>query len=207
MLDHTDPPQAAPTDQLERDIEALEQTLREKGQELTQLRRKRPPEFVGDFILREGDDRAVALSSFFGPQDDLIVIHNMGSRCPYCTLWADGFNGVLHHLQDRAAVVIVSPDSPDVQAEFAASRGWKFRMASNVDSGFTEAMGFTVEHDGRTYYKPGASTFHRQPDGAITRIAQVQFGPGDVYCAPWHLFDLLAGGVGEWDPKFSYEGP
>ena len=191
---------------LRQEIEQLEQKLREKEQELERLRREEPPEFVGDFILRESGEESVALSRLFGDQDDLIVIHNMGSRCPYCTLWADGFNGVLPHLQDRAAFVLVSPDTPQIQAEFASGRGWKFRMVSNADSGFTEAMGFTAEHEGQTYFKPGASTFRRQPDGAITRIAQVQFGPGDVYCAPWHLFELLEGGVGKWGPKFSY-GP
>ena len=193
------------TIELQQEVERLERTLREKEQELARMRRSAPPEFVGDFILRQDGNRAVALSGLFGDQKDLVVIHNMGSRCPYCTLWADGFNGVLHHLEDRTAFAVVSPDPPDIQAAFAASRGWKFQMASNDDSGFTEAMGFTVEHDGKTYYKPGASTFRRQPDGAIARIASVQFGPGDVYCAPWHLFELLEGGVGAWEPRFSYD--
>ena len=135
---------------------------------------------------------------------DTQFIHNMGSRCPYCTLWADGFNGVVDHLEDRAAFVVVSPDVPEVQAEFAASRNWTFRMASDGSSGFTQAMGFTQEQEGRTYYQPGCSTFRKQDDGTIVRIAQAGFGPGDVYCAPWHLFSLLADSSGDWSPKFSY---
>lgn len=192
---------------LREEIAQLERTLREKEQDLARLRRAAPPELVGDFILSAGENQVVALSRLFGEHDDLIVIHNMGSRCPYCTLWADGFNGVVEHLENRAAFVVVSPDPPDVQADFAASRGWRFCMVSDGDSGFTQAMGFTLEHEGRTYYKPGASTFRRQPDGAVARIAQVQFGPGDVYCAPWHLFELLDGGVGAWEPRFTYETP
>lgn len=194
------------TTDLDREIEQLERELREKEQELARMRRRRPAEFVGDFILRGPGDTAVALSTLFGDRDDLIVVHNMGSRCPYCTLWADGFSGVLPHLLDRTSLAVVSPDTPDVQQRFAVSRGWKFPMYSNADSGFAEAMGFTVEHEGRTYYKPGCSTFRRQGDGAIMRIAQVQFGPGDVYCAPWHLFSLLAEGSGDWEPKFRYDG-
>lgn len=66
----------------------------------------------------------VRLSELFGDKQDLFVIHNMGTSCPYCTLWADGYNGVYHHLADRAAFVVASPDDPQVQARFAASRGW-----------------------------------------------------------------------------------
>ena len=98
------------TVELQQEIERLERVLREKEQELARMRRSAPAEFVGDFILRGEEGRAVALSGLFGDRDDLVVIHNMGSRCPYCTLWADGFNGVLHHLEDRTAFAVVSPD-------------------------------------------------------------------------------------------------
>ena len=55
----------------------------------------------------------------FGSMKDLFVIHNMGSGCPYCTLWADGYNGIYEHLTSRAAFVIASPDSPAAQQRFA----------------------------------------------------------------------------------------
>src|ERR1700684_285660 len=32
------------------------------------------------------------LADLFGGKPDLFVIHNMGASCPYCTVWADGFN-------------------------------------------------------------------------------------------------------------------
>ena len=187
-----------------QEIEELGNTLREKEQELARIRRRGPHEAVQDFVLRGPGDVEVPLSSLFGDKRDLLLIHNMGSRCPYCTLWADGFNGVVGHLEDRAAFVVVSPDAPDAQAEFAASRNWTFRMASDGDSGFTEKMGFSEENEGQTYYMPGCSTYRKQDDGTIVRIAQASFGPGDVYCAPWRLFALLADGAGDWSPKFSY---
>ena len=94
---------------------------------------------------------------------------------------------------------------PEIRREhvLAAMR----RLDAGEAHPFGSARTWRVEHDGKTYYKPGASTFKRQPDGAIARIASVQFGPGDVYCAPWHLFELLEGGVGAWEPRFSYESP
>ena len=133
----------------------------------------------------------VSLSSLFGDKDDLIVVHNMGRGCAYCTMWADGFNGVVAHLEDRAAFVVISPDEPEVQAEFAESRGWRFRMASAAGSDFTRDLGFEPEPGS---YMPGFSVFHRQPDGTIVRTGRDFFGPGDDYCAPWRMFDLLNGG-------------
>ena len=63
----------------------------------------------------------VRLSELFGPHEDLILSHNMGVSCSYCTLWADGFNGVADHLANRAAFVVSSPDDPETQAAFKAS--------------------------------------------------------------------------------------
>jgi len=37
-------------------------------------------------------------------------------------MWADGLTGLLHHIENRAAFVVISPDRPDVQKEFASSR-------------------------------------------------------------------------------------
>ena len=89
------------------------------------------------------------------------------------------------HLEDRAAFAIVSPDSPETQRAFAEGRGWPFRMASNGDSGFTAAMGFSSEKDGKTSHRPGYSTFAKQDDGSITRVGHDFFGPGDAYCSLW----------------------
>jgi len=193
------------TAELQGEIAALEKALREKEQELARLRRRGPHEPVEDFSLVGSDGVPVPLSSLFGTKRDLILIHNMGSGCPYCTLWADGFNGVIKHLEDRAAFVVVSPDPPELQQAFAARRGWRFTMVCNGTSGFTEAMGYSMEYQGRTYYKPGCSTFRLEDDGSIVRVAHAQFGPGDPYCAPWHLFALLAEGSGQWEPKFKYD--
>ena len=50
------------------------------------------------------------------------------------------------------------------------------------------------------------STFHKDADGTITRIAHDHFGPGDLYNPVWHMFPLLDGGVDGWQPKFRYGG-
>ncbi len=186
--------------EIDTEIQQLSQQIESLKQQLSEARRRRPVEPVQDFPLRNPDGSPTTLSALFGDRDDLIVVHNMGRGCVYCTLWADGFNSLVPHLENRAAFVVVSPDAPEVQTNFAASRGWTFQMASAAGSDFTSALGY--EHEGG--YMPGVSAFRRQPDGSIVRTGRDNFGPGDDYSAPWRLFDLLGGGVGEWEPRYRY---
>jgi predicted dithiol-disulfide oxidoreductase (DUF899 family) len=158
------------------------------------------PEEVEDYEFAAPQGK-VRLSALFGDKDTLFVIHNMGASCPYCTLWADGFNGVYEHLRDRAGFAVSSPDAPERQQSFAAGRGWKFPMVSTLGTTFAQDMGYCP--DGRTM--PGVSVFKRR-DGKILRVADTSFAPGDDFCAVWHLFDLVPEGAAGWRPKFSYAG-
>jgi len=185
---------------IDTEIQRLTDQIELLKRQLSEARRRRPGEAVADYALLDSDGSPTTLSALFGDCDDLIVIHNMGRGCVYCTLWADGFSSLVPHLENRAAFVVVSPDAPEVQAEFAASRGWTFQMASAAGSDFTSALGY--EHDGS--YMPGVSAFRRQPDGSIVRTGSDFFGPGDDYSPPWRLFDLLEGGVGAWEPRYRY---
>lgn len=189
---------------VENRIEQLQKEISERRAELVELLKADTLAVVDDYSLLGSDGGPVRLSELFGDMDDLIVVHNMGRRCAYCTLWADGFNGVLQHIESRAAFVVVSPDRPDVQREFAESRGWRFRMASSAESDFTREMGYSVVKDGQTFYLPGYSTFHRSADGVISRVGRDDFGPGDPYCATFHMFDMLEGGPGGWTARFDY---
>lgn len=139
------------------------------------------------------------LSDLFAGKDDLIIIHNMGRSCSYCTLWADGFNGIYPHLADRAAFVVASPDPPEVQKEFAQSRGWRFPMVSLMGQDFAVDMGYY----GKNGFMPGISVFRRDGD-KIIRVSNAGLSPFDDFCTAWHIFDLLPGGPGDWRPRFSY---
>ena len=186
---------------LDRLIDGTEVQIGELQKKLAELRARRPRDPVKDYEFRDWNDAPVRLSQLFGKHRDLIVVHNMGKSCNYCTLWADGFIGLQPHLESRAAFVVTSPDPIDVQRSFAHSRGWSFRMVSAHGTPFFTDMGFT---DGVGDPMPGTSTFQRQTDGTIVRIQRAEFGPGDQFCAAWHLFDLLADGAADWQPQLKY---
>ena len=104
--------------ELEREIATAQEELDEaRRKKLVKLRRQLPPEPVRDYELRNAGG-PVKISEMFGDKEDLILIHNMGAGCSYCTLWADEFNGVFQHLQSRTGFVVVSPDSPEHAAGF-----------------------------------------------------------------------------------------
>jgi len=181
-------------------VAALYKQIAAAHEELRKIQRTGALGEVEDYVLGtlDGD---VKLSELFGDQADLILIHNMGRRCSYCTMWADGFVGLEPHLRDRAALVIATPDAPAVQQDFATGRGWPFRMVSTQHSSLKRDLGFEKE-DGEQ--GPGVSLFHRDEGGTIRHVGSDWFGPGDVYNGAWHLFARLEGGTGEWQPKLSY---
>jgi predicted dithiol-disulfide oxidoreductase (DUF899 family) len=168
--------------------------------EMREARAAAEPEEVPDYVFANANV-SVRLSELFGDKADLIVIHNMGSSCPYCTLWADGFNGIYGHLANRAAFVVSSPDTPDAQKKFAASRGWRFPMVSHSGTSFAADLGYRSADGG---WLPGVSVFRRDAN-RILRVSDTGFCPGDDFCALWHIFDLLPGGAGDWQARFRYD--
>jgi predicted dithiol-disulfide oxidoreductase (DUF899 family) len=188
----TDKDTAARLAAFQREIAALRAKIRE-------TRAAAKPEEVRDYEFATVTG-PVRLSALFGGRDDLILIHNMGSSCPSCTMWADGFNGVYAHLASRAAFVVSSPDPPEHQQRFAASRGWCFPMVSHRGTTFAADMGYRSASGG---WMPGVSVFRRD-GGRIFRVSDALFDDGDDFCAVWHIFDLLPGGAAGWRPKVQY---
>jgi len=193
-------------DALVEEARELEGEIMMKSQKLHGLLKALPPENVEDYPLRGPGGEEVRLSALFGDKQDLIVIHNMGSSCPYCTIWEDSFSGLLAHFEDRAAFALVSPDDTSTQAAFAESRGWKFAMLQDPDHRFSRDLGFwgSFEPGGDESAMPGFSTFRKGADGQLQRVSSSFFGPGDTYLGIWHMFAHLHGGVGDWQPRLTY---
>lgn len=186
----------------EKEMLALEDEFLDWQKRWVELHKKMPEQEIDDYLLHTWNGRK-KLSDLFGYKDEMILIHNMGKSCRYCTLWADGINGSLQHLQSRASLLVLSPDPSDVQKEFALSRNWDFTMASGSSSTIIEDMGFY--NPKKKSYSPGFSILKLTDDGRIIRTTRVGFGPGDLYCHVWHFFALLPdAGQTEWVPQLQY---
>lgn len=184
----------------QQQIAAIEDEIREKKKQLVELRRKVKPKEVTDYTLLDVNGKEVKLSSLFGNKNELLLIFNMGKSCRWCTLWADGFNGLTNPLGSRAAFVLLSPDKPEVVREFSESRNWKFRVASDSNSTMRKDLGFRSEKG----LHPAAATFSRDEDGKLWFHNSAEFGPGDNYCVQYDLMDLLPGDSEQWEPQYQY---
>jgi len=180
------------------EIAQLEQQIAELSKKLHQLHRQIPGKEVKNYVFDTVVGEVTLLELFAG-KNKLLVIHNMGQACRYCTLWADGINPFVPHLESTLAVALVSKDPPDTQRTFANSRNWHMRIASH---GGGEYMQDQVAVD-VTNNMPGAVVYELQGD-AILRKASTCFGPGDLYCSHWQFLGLAGIGVEDWTPQYTY---
>ena len=178
-----------------RDIEQKIHTLMERLAKLQQSNRGN--EVINySFSTIEGE---INLLDLFGEKDKLLLIHNMGQGCRYCTLWADGFNGFLPHLESTISVVLVSKDAPQIQRKFANSRGWRFRLASHGGGEYIQEQSVMEGSNNM----PGAVVYERNGD-KFYRKNDCVFGPGDIYCSMWSLLGFAGMDSTTWTPQFSY---
>jgi len=182
-------------------IESLEKEMMETKKELATMRAQQHHALMQDYTFLNQSNETVSLSKLFGEKDELIMPFNMGKKCSYCTLWADGYNGLINHLEDRAAFVVVSPDSPEIQQEFASSRNWAFTLVSSQNMDFYKEMDML----GKDGTLPGVVTFIKNENGDIFRYAKSFFGPGDNFCTMWDFNDLLPIQEETWAPKYTYK--
>ena len=182
-------------------INELEKEIFDLSAELNALRRTASPQKVPNyrFATMSGD---VTLLDLFSGRDRLLAIHNMGQGCRYCTLWADGFNGILVHLESVMSVVLLSPDPVQLQRDFANSRNWRFRLASHKGGPYIREQTVMDGMDNM----PGAVLYERSDDQVLRKNSAI-FGPGDRFCSLWNLLALAGIEEGGWTPQFRYWKP
>ncbi|MCR4317582.1 MAG: DUF899 domain-containing protein [Planctomycetes bacterium] len=180
------------------EMQKIEMEIMERVQKLEKLRKEAEPEKVRNYSFATLDGE-VTLKDLFGGKDKLFAIHNMGQGCRHCTLWADGVNAFLPHLEDEFAVVLLSKDDPETQRRFANSRGWRFRMASHGGGDYIREQGVIPDSDNY----PGIVCYVTNGEDVFKKNSAV-WGPGDLFCAQWHILSLAGVGLEEWTPQFQY---
>jgi len=208
------------------ELRRAELDLIEQRDRVAALRRALPEgPVVDDYVFLEGprdldagDDPVteVRLSELFtGPDRALIVYHFMYGKaqttaCPMCTMWIDGFNGIVRHVEQNADFVVVAAAAPAVLRSHARARGWNdVRLLSGGDNTFKFDLR-SEDTDGAQ--DSTASVFSRDASGAIRHdytahpwISDERRERGiDLLCPTWHLLDLTPQGRGDWYPQLAY---
>lgn len=209
------------------DLRQAEIALKDQVKKIAELRANLPSDtpVETDYVFKEGpadparndpkDFRDVRLSELFAdPAKPLMIFHYMwapadAAPCPMCTMWADGYNGVMRHLAQRANVALVAKQELGKLRDFARERSWpNLRLLSSHDTSFNADFGME-DADGNQV--PGVSTFTKDGDGTVRHFYTVSamlddavFNGMDMLNPVWNLFDLLPEGRGDWMPNLKY---
>jgi predicted dithiol-disulfide oxidoreductase (DUF899 family) len=180
------------------EIVRIETEILELTKQLAELRAENPGVEVKNYSFDTLNGQ-LTLLDLFADKTSLLVIHNMGQGCRYCTLWADGLNGFVPHIESAMALALVSRDAPELQRRFANSRGWRFPLASHGGGAYIQEQTVMEGADNM----PGAVVYERRDD-RIFRKNSCIFGPGDLYCSIWPLLGMAGLSDGDWTPQFKY---
>jgi len=200
-------------------------TLKDQMERVAALRRALPLDgVVEDYAFQEGPRdlaagdlplRTARLSELFEqPDQTLVLMHFMfgGAQtqfCPMCTMWADGYDGVVPHLRQRIAFgVVVAGDVAAIRG-WGRQRGWRhLRLLSSAGTTYKRDFGMEDADGGQ---RPGVSVFRLGADGRprhfYTQCAMMAEGHWrgmDLLSPVWSFLDLTPEGRGDWMPKRSY---
>ena len=110
--------------------------------ELSRERRRLPWERVEKEYVFQGENGKETLADLFGKRSQLIVYHFMYAPdwdigCRSCSFWADNFNGIIAHLNQRDVSMVAVSRAPleKLQAQ-ARKLGWTFKWVSSSENDF-----------------------------------------------------------------------
>jgi predicted dithiol-disulfide oxidoreductase (DUF899 family) len=189
--------------------------LRDK---LSEQRRKLPWEKVGKEYAFNGPQGKQTLAELFDGRSQLVVYHFMfhpdwDAGCPHCSRWADNFNGVVVHLNQRDVTMIAVSRAP--YAKLAAYRermGWSFKWMSSfeTDFNFDFNVSFTADEVARkkAFYnfklqnpevgeREGVSVFFKDRKGGVFRTYSTFARGIDMLNVDYHYLDIVPKGRDE----------
>jgi len=214
-----------------RELLNAEKELTRHTDEVTEKLRNLPWEKVEKSYTFEGPNGAVTLKDLFGDKDDLVIYHMMFDPkdelpCPSCSMWVDGFNGYLPHIQAKAAFVVIVRAPIAKAQEIRKRRGWNCTLVSSFNNSFNQDFdventaeriaqkklppGYNFGAEGKFYPTtqwPGLSVFHRGKDGNVYRTYSAHARGLEPVNAAYRLFDLLPRGREGFHPPHREEYP
>jgi predicted dithiol-disulfide oxidoreductase (DUF899 family) len=120
---------------------------------LAKERRALPWEAVTKDYVFDGPNGRQTLAQLFDGRSQLVVYHFMfgpdwDGGCPHCSRWADNFNGMIVHLNQRDVTMIAVSRAPYQKlAAYKQRMGWSFKWVSSseTDFNFDFHVSFTPE--------------------------------------------------------------
>jgi predicted dithiol-disulfide oxidoreductase (DUF899 family) len=197
---------------------ARERELTHVRDQLSAQRRALPWVRIDKEYVFDGPRGPEALAQLFEGRSQLVVYHFMfapewETGCKSCSFWADNFNGITAHLQERdvAFAAISRAPLPKLQA-FARRLGWSFKWVSSSGNDFnydfnvsfkpeTLARGQGVYNYETLKYEssdmPGVSVFAKDASGAVFHTYSAFSRGIDLLNTAYNYLDLVPKGRDE----------
>jgi predicted dithiol-disulfide oxidoreductase (DUF899 family) len=195
--------------------------LRDK---LGQQQRDMPWVSVDKEYLFVGPNGKQTLSDLFDGRTQLIVYHfmydpNWDAGCPSCSFWADNFNGIVVHLNQRDVTMIAVSRAPYSKIEEYKKRmGWNFKWVSSYDNDFNfdYHVSFTPKElsEKKAFYnynlqdthspeREGVSVFYKDTADHVFHTYSAYARGIDVLNVAYHYLDLVPKGRDEDGHEFA----
>lgn len=210
-----------------KDLLAKEKEFTRLRDELSQQRRELPWVKVNKEYIFDGPKGKETLAELFDGRSQLIVYYFMfgpdwEAGCPHCSFWADNFNGVIIHLNQRDVTMIAVSRAPLEKLEaFKKRMGWSFKWVSSseTDFNFDYYVSFTPEELARkgVFYnfaihddvgsseREGVSVFYKDAKGSVFHTYSAYARGIDMLNTAYHYLDLAPKGRDEAKLEFTQE--
>jgi predicted dithiol-disulfide oxidoreductase (DUF899 family) len=186
--------------------------------QLSQQRRDLPWVAVDKEYVFDGPNGKETLPDLFDGRSQLIVYHfmydpNWDVGCPSCSFWADNFNDIIVHLNQRDVTLIAISKAPfNKIAAYKKRMGWDFKWVSSYDTDFNfdYHVSFTQEElakkkafynfisqDPRTSEREGISVFYKDLSDKIFYTYSAYARGIDILNNTYNYLDLVPQGRDE----------
>jgi predicted dithiol-disulfide oxidoreductase (DUF899 family) len=165
------------------DLLEAEKEVTRRSDELARRRQELPWVRLDNEYRFETDEGSAALKDLFRGRSQLLVYHFMfgpdyTAGCPSCSAIADGFNGIVVHLENHDVAMTAISRAPLAKLQaFKRRMGWTFPWASSQGSDFNFDFNVSIseaqQRDGgyEYNYRPGAALQSRGSEGPVSEVA------------------------------------
>jgi predicted dithiol-disulfide oxidoreductase (DUF899 family) len=185
--------------------------------QLSHARRDLPWVRAKQYVF-DGPEGKQTLAQQFNGNSQLIVYHFMfapdwEAGCKGCSFWADNFNGIVPHLNQRDVTFVAISRAPLAKLQaFSTRLGWSFKWLSSSGSDFNYdynvsfapgelAGGGAIYNYAANKMKmtelPGISVFFKDADGKVFHTYSCYARGLDMLNTAYHYLDLVPKGRDE----------
>lgn len=200
---------------------AQEKAFSRQREELAKRRRALPWVKVDKRYVFEGPQGTQLLSDLFEGRHQLVIYHFMfnpqaEAGCAHCSFWADHFDGMGAHLNQRDVTFVAVSRAPISEIEaFKKRMEWRFKWVSSqgTDFNFDYQASFRPADlkSGNVFYnyakspagpadREGISVFYRDDAGAVFHTYSCYARGIDMVNGTYQFLDLVPKGRDE-DPE------